>query len=394
MKILVVCSSLDLRAPFSATPAWWQLLKALAEEGHDLIVSTYHGSAPETPWWRGSENPVRVEGALFQAARAVARRVAGERRVAAGGAGTGESWSQRLVRRTAHAVSAPRWRRHLLRLLRAEPDARVVLFMGVPPNHLCGVAGAIRSATGVAVAFYDGDVPASLPGFQGFASGFRIYDGADLREFDLVLCNSEGGAGALRQLGARAVQILHYAADPQMYSPVVLEQDLDVFFYGHTAEYRAEWIEAMIAAPSRELPDRRFAVRGHRLGPVGRAEALPYASFSRLREYVARSRLNLVVTRRAHASVHASSTMRPFELAMLGACMVSNPYAGIERWFEPDREVVVVGSREEAVERYRFLLDHESERRRLGEAARRRALSEHTYRHRAVQLTRMLQEYL
>ena len=29
MKLLVLVSSLDLRQPFSATPAWWQLLKGL-----------------------------------------------------------------------------------------------------------------------------------------------------------------------------------------------------------------------------------------------------------------------------------------------------------------------------------------------------------------------------
>lgn len=38
MKLLVVPASLDLRQPFSATPAWWQLLKALHEEGTELIA--------------------------------------------------------------------------------------------------------------------------------------------------------------------------------------------------------------------------------------------------------------------------------------------------------------------------------------------------------------------
>ena len=32
-KLLVVASSLDLTAPLSSTPSWWQLLKALAERG-------------------------------------------------------------------------------------------------------------------------------------------------------------------------------------------------------------------------------------------------------------------------------------------------------------------------------------------------------------------------
>jgi spore maturation protein CgeB len=173
-----------------------------------------------------------------------------------------------------------------------------------------------------------------------------------------------------------------------------MPQDLDAFFYGHGREYRAEWIEAMVREPSLKLPDASFAVRGTRLGDLGRAKTLPYLSFNKLREYACRSKINLVITRQAHASVFASSSARPFELAALGACMVCNPYAGIETWFEPDKELIVVHSAEEAVERYRWLLSHDAARHKMGQAARERFLNEHTFRHRARQLVETIQKYL
>jgi spore maturation protein CgeB len=74
--------------------------------------------------------------------------------------------------------------------------------------------------------------------------------------------------------------------------------------------------------------------------------------------------------------------------------MVCNPYEGIETWFEPDRELVVVHSREEAIERYRWLLQHDAERRKMGAAARERLLKEHTFRHRARQLVDIVRGYL
>jgi spore maturation protein CgeB len=77
---------------------------------------------------------------------------------------------------------------------------------------------------------------------------------------------------------------------------------------------------------------------------------------------------------------------------MMGACIVSNPCLGIEEWFEPGKEIVVVGSADEAAERYRYLLEHDAARRELGEAARKRALREHTYRHRARQILKILSE--
>jgi glycosyltransferase involved in cell wall biosynthesis len=391
MKLIVACSSLDLAAPLSATPAWWQMLKALYEVGADLTVTTYHGSAPDTLWWRGSPNPARLEGEIFLRARRMWRRFAAAR-PGPPSPDRGESGLQAAVRRVAHATMAPRWRRHLSTLIAREPGIAAVLVVNVPPNHLRGVASHIRDRHGVPVLFYDGDVPASLPSHQGFASGFRIYDGADLAEFDAVICNSEGGADALRALGARAVHVVHYAVDAELYAPIESAQDLDVFFYGHGAEYRAPWIEAMLAHPSRAMPDARFAVRGHGLGDVGRAEILERVSFAALRRLIAASRINLVITRDTHAHTAASSSMRPFELAMMGACIVTNP-CGIERWFEPGREVVVVSSADEAVDRYRFLLGHEAERRALGAAARRRALAEHTYRHRAMDLRRVIETY-
>jgi spore maturation protein CgeB len=305
-----------------------------------------------------------------------------------------ETWYSRAERGLAHAVVAPKWRRHLHHILRREAGVSAVLFVNVPPNHLRGVADSVRREHRLPVLFYDGDVPASLPASRGFATGFRIYDGADLSEFDGVICNSTGGSRALEQMGARAVHTLHFGADPDLHAPFETNKDIDVFFYGHTSEYRVAWLRAMIAAPSLALPEVRFVVRGVNLGDLGRAELLSNVPFSRLRELVGRSRINLAITRDAHAQVYGSSTMRLFELAMMGACIVCNPCLGIEQWFEPGKELVVVHSEAEAIDRYRFLLAHEAERLALGQAARRRALVEHTFRHRASELVRLLGAYV
>ncbi len=395
MKLLVIVSSLDLTQSFSATPAWWQLLKALYEEGVELIATPYQGPAIETPWWRAAPNPAKWQGDAFKRVRDAAQRVRGVHQTQAAGARVeAESLASRAVRRAARAVAAPRWRAHVDSLLRRDPDVDAVLMITVPLNQIPGVARHITEQHGKPVFFYDGDVPASLPNFMGFATGFRIYQGADLSEFTAFISNSEGGKQGLLDLGARAAHTLFYGVDEDLFIPVAVPQDIDAFFYGHGREYRAEWIDALVREPSLALPEARFAVRGTRLGDVGRAELLAYLSFSKLREYACRSRINLVITRKAHASVYASSSSRPFELASLGACMVCNPYEGIETWFEPEKELIVVHSAAEAVERIRWLLAHDEARRALGQAARARLLKEHTMRHRARQLVGLIQPYL
>src|SRR6185503_15629312 len=110
------------------------------------------------------------------------------------------------------------------------------------------------------------------------------------------LSSSVGGVPDLEQLGARSVHVLHYAADPSLFPRPRVEEDIDVFFYGHGAEYREAWIEAMLIQPAKRMPEARFAVRATRLGNLARIETLPYASFSKLKEYCCRSRINVLIT--------------------------------------------------------------------------------------------------
>lgn len=399
MKLLIVVSSLDLTQPFSATPAWWQLLKGLYEVGAEIIAAPYQGPAIESLWWQAAANPAKFQGDAFKALRDTARRILPQRQVqmsdtrAADAGEQAESASEKLVRGMAQRLIAPRWWQHIDRILTKNPDTAAVIFLTVPLNHLAGVPQAIQEKHNVPVLYFDGDVPASLPNMKGFASGFRIYQGADLSEYTAFISNSTGGEDLLKQLGAPAVHTVWYAADPDVYAPLPVAQDLDVFFFGHGREYRGEWVDAMLAHPSRQMPDAHFAVRGTRLGDLGNTQMLPYLSFSKLREYISRSKINLAITRGAHASLYASSSMRPFELSAMGACIIANPYNGIEAWFEPGKEIVVVASGEEAIERYRYLLRHDRERQAIGSAARERLLKQHTFRHRARELLAIVEQY-
>ena len=67
-----------------------------------------------------------------------------------------------------------------------------------------------------------------------------------------------------------------------------------------------------------------------------------------------------------------------------------DPYAGIDRWFEPGRELVVVASADEAVATYRELLEDPAAAEELGRRARERVLDEHTYAHRARRLLELV----
>ena len=380
MKLLAVVSALDLRLTFGATLAWWQLLKGLSEVGVEVIVTPYAGDAIESPWWRAYPNPCLREAWMFLAIKATRSWFAR----------SGPRGSSGLVTALARGWVLPRWRRHVARLLEVERDVDAVLVANVPANHFNGLPAMVRRRFSVPIYYLDGDMPMSLPEFGGYASGVRGYDGADLSEYDGVITNSRAAEADVLRMGARRVYTLHFAADPDLFSPLNVAQDVDCFYYAFGSEQREAAIRHMVTEPSRVLP-ARFVVAGARLAvDLGRAEFVGPVLTSSLRRWAGRARLNLNIVRRPHAIYPASSCMRLFELAAMGCCIVSNPIAGIEEWLEPDREVVVASETEPVGALYKDLLADPGRRRIMGEAARRRVLEEHTYRHRARTLLSFL----
>ncbi len=390
-KILAVASAVDLDFRYGCTPAWWQLWKGMYQAGIDLIVTPYRGRPVESPWWRTAPNPCYREAELYASLRGLTARLRGDTLHRRAEEHPEDTPSDRVVREVIWRYVTPRWQRHLERVLEREGDVDAVIVFTVPMSHLRGIPEALRERFGVPVVFYDGDVPMSLPEFGGMDTGFNYYHGADPGAYDLVLSNSEGGLERLRELGARRAEAVFWGVDPEVFAPRPVEQEHDVFFYGYGDKFRRDWIAAMVGEPSRAAPELDFALGGGDFkGDTGRARMLGDVPFNVFAHAISAARVNLNITRHSHASVFASSSCRPFELAACGAAIVSNPCAGIERWFEPGRELLVVNDAEEALAAYRELVADPGAAEAMGRRARERALDEHTYARRAEQVLELL----
>jgi len=389
-KIVDLVSSIDLGFRYGCTPAWWQLWKGLYEEGADLLLAPYRGRPIESPWWRVAGNPTYREAESFAFARDTLARLKGDSHLRRAEESPEDSLGDKLTREAIWRFVTPRWRKHLEHLVERERPDAVVVFT-VPMAHIRGIPTALREKFGVPVVFYDGDVPMSLPEFGGMDTGFNWYHDAEPSEYDLIVANSEGGLDRLRELGARRAETIHWGADPDYFRPYDVEKEMDVFFYGYGDKFRREWMQALVGEPSRILPDADFVLGGRDFrGDYGNARLRGDVPLSITARAISSARINLCITRRAHASVYASSSCRPFELASSGAAIVANPYEGIDRWFEPGSELLVVSSAEEAVDAYRALLDDPAQAAEMGHRARERVLDEHTYRHRARRLLELV----
>lgn len=380
MKFLVVASTIDLKNKFGCTPAWWQLLKAIYEIGNEVVVIPYLGNPVESLWWKTYGNPCSKESTIYNSYLESRRR-------------RGKSPSEKtllspIATQVIKHYIKPKWERYLLHILRKEQDVDLVLLMSIPINHITGIPSKIRRELKVPVVYYDGDMPTILPKYT-VSRGFRFnyYENADLSEYDAFFTNSKGVIPDLQEMGAKNVHPLYYGVDPELVAPVEVGKDIDVSFFGYGSDFREEWMEKLITIPSQKMPELSFAVAGENFRiDLGNAKMVGDLSYSQWRQFCCRSKINLNITRWSHANVYASSTSRPFELAAFGSCIVSQPYNGIEEWFEVGKELIVVNSENEAIETYKRLLHNGEDREKIGTRARGRILKEHTFKHRAHQL--------
>jgi len=90
----------------------------------------------------------------------------------------------------------------------------------------------------------------------------------------------------------------------------------------------------------------------------------------------------------------SASNMRMFEATGVGTCLLTDWKPNLRELFEPDAEVVTYRDAGECVEKVRYLLGHEAERRAVAAAGQRRTLRDHTFADRAARIDAVVREAL
>jgi len=152
--------------------------------------------------------------------------------------------------------------------------------------------------------------------------------------------------------------------------------------------------ETLLSAPAPTV--RRMAMRTspprYIEAPAPRARVHPAAYGLQMFGTLRRS----VVTLNVHSTISpiSASNLRMFEAPGVGTCLLTDWRRNIADLFEPDREVVTYRSVAECVERATWLVNHPAEAERIGAAAMRRTLAQHTFAHRAPVLAGVLRQVL
>jgi spore maturation protein CgeB len=250
-----------------------------------------------------------------------------------------------------------------------------------------------RSGT-TQVAFWDVDAPATLASVESKPlHPFRML----IPEYDYVFTYG-GGMPVVEhylRLGARVCHPIYNALDPATHYPVLPDRKLqcDLAFVGNRLPDREHRVEEFLFAAAGLAPRFQFLLGGEGWGD----KALPdnvhwigHVGTGAHNVVNCSARMVLNINRESMANVGFSPPTRVFEAAGAGACVITDHWAGIDEFFTPGCEILVARNAHDIADLLRTVDTKLA--REIGEAMRRRALQEHTYALRALQVCEILQQ--
>jgi spore maturation protein CgeB len=244
------------------------------------------------------------------------------------------------------------------------------------------------------VVFWDVDAPATLDRVQTHAlDPFR----ALIPHYDFILTYGGGAPviDAYLALGAKKCVPIYNALDPSTHFPVPPEPRFtaDLAFLGNRLPDRETRVDEFFLRAAATLPAKRFLLAGSGWSDKARSPNVHYVGHLFTRDHNAFNcspKAVLNINRESMARYGFSPPTRIFEAAGAGACLITDAWTGIDQFLAPEKEVLTVENGDDVS---RLVSELSPERAAaIGQAARRRILSSHTYAHRVVELEAVLDQ--
>lgn len=236
------------------------------------------------------------------------------------------------------------------------------------------------------VVFWDVDAPATLDRVNNdLADPFRPL----IPNYDAILTYGGGQpvVDAYAALGAKRCVPIYNALDPDTHYPVPPEERFaaDLAFLGNRLPDRESRVNEFFLKPALALPGKQFLLGGSGWQDREIPSNVRYVGHVGTESHNAFNTSPLAVLNIARDSMARygfSPATRVFEAAGAGACLLTDWWTGLETFLVPGEEVLAARTGEEVVALLSDLSPEQA--RRIGDAARRRVLADHTYTQRAI----------
>lgn len=222
------------------------------------------------------------------------------------------------------------------------------------------------------------------------------------RSVDFFFTMAEGNIPRWKEVGVRRIAWLSQGFEPSFFKVDAISEE-ERRFYGSDVAFIGN-IDSTNHYLSRRYKLKRVLREGFRLkwwGPrlgrkpvnlaiffsaLGRAYGGRFVYGREFAKVVQSSKIVLAFDR--HTDIRLSMSARMYTAVGCGAFYLCEEMEGLETVLVPDKEIVTFNGDDEMIEKIRYYLPREAERRMIAQAGRERVLREHTYQKR---LERMFQ---
>lgn len=238
--------------------------------------------------------------------------------------------------------------------------------------------------------YYDLDTPVTLAALKN--GEYPVYVPSEgLQEFDMVLSFTGGSSlpELQKKLNAARVMPLYGSVDPAAHYPVAPSRyyKADLSYLGTYADDRRDSFNRFVITPALHCKEHSFVVGGAQYTDTDQwppnithfAHIPPPAHPS----FFCSSSYTLNITRGAMISYGYCPSGRLFEAAACGVPIITDYWKGLEEFFEPMSEILVVESSDDVID---LLQSQDGEKKRIARSAYERVMNQHTAAHRALQL--------
>lgn len=189
--------------------------------------------------------------------------------------------------------------------------------------------------------------------------------------YDIIYSTRRANISDLLGCGCKKVEYLPFGYDGELFYPEALAEEerlryySDLIFVGGADKDRIAYIDALVKSGFKvalygSYWQRYRETRGHTLGQ---------ADLHKVRKATRAAKIALCLVRKANRDGHS---MRSLEIPAIGTCLLAEDTEEHRQIFGKEGEAVVFfRSCEDMIDKARWLLQHEDERRRLAEAGHR-----------------------
>jgi spore maturation protein CgeB len=261
----------------------------------------------------------------------------------------------------------------------ARPDVVLVIKGGpIGPD----VVRRVKRETGAVVLNFFPDNPLWMMPFE------------QIEPYDLFFTKERYALRQLEMVGLRNLSYVPMYCVPSLHHPVPLEGTDSAAFRGIVALVGARYAtRERLARALSDFPLRIWGPGWRRTDPsLGRMVAGGYVGGERKLAIYCGATRSLNPHHPMNDIVGVNT--RTFELAAAGACQVVDLKDELPHLFKPGEEIVAYRDLPELRRQLTYYLAHPDEARAIGQNARRRALAEHTVRHRLEEMIAVVKDRL